>query len=87
VHSLALRLARVADGTLDLAFASRHSHDWDLAAADLIVHEAGGALTDFAGQKIAYNRRDPVHGALVATSPTRHAGLIDLLRDRRHEFA
>ena len=44
VHSLALRLARVADGTLDVAFAGGNSHDWDLAAADLLVHEAGGAL-------------------------------------------
>ena len=30
---------------LDIAFASENSHDWDLAAADLSVHEAGGALT------------------------------------------
>src|SRR6476620_264246 len=29
VHSLALRLARVAHGALDAAFASRGSHDWD----------------------------------------------------------
>ena len=43
VHSLALRLARVAHGELDAAFASPGSHDWDLAAADLLVHEAGGA--------------------------------------------
>ena len=28
VHSLALRLARVAQGALDAAFASRGSHDW-----------------------------------------------------------
>ena len=48
-HSLALRLARVAQGELDAAFASPGSHDWDLAAADLLVHEAGGVMTDFAG--------------------------------------
>src|SRR5664280_2059137 len=41
VFSLALRLARVAHGELDAAFASPGSHDWDLAAADLLVHEAG----------------------------------------------
>ena len=43
IHSLALRLARVATGALDAAFAGGNSHDWDLAAADLLVHEAGGA--------------------------------------------
>ena len=26
-------------------FAGRNSHDWDLAAADLLVHEAGGLMT------------------------------------------
>jgi len=55
IHSLALRLARVADGTLDAAFASSTSHDWDLAAADLLVHEAGGALTTLGGTTLAYN--------------------------------
>jgi myo-inositol-1(or 4)-monophosphatase len=83
IGSLALRLARVADGTLDAALAGGNSHDWDLAAADLLVHEAGGALTTFSGAFLTYNRPDPVHGALVAAGPGRHAALIDLTRDRR----
>src|SRR5262249_34534226 len=65
-HSLALRLARVAQGASDAAFAGGNSHDWDLAAADLLVHEAGGALTPVAGGALAYNRPVPRHGMLVA---------------------
>ncbi|MGL4240439.1 MAG: inositol monophosphatase family protein, partial [Beijerinckiaceae bacterium] len=42
--SLALRLARAADGTFDCAVASEGSHDWDIAAADVILAEAGAAL-------------------------------------------
>jgi myo-inositol-1(or 4)-monophosphatase len=87
VFSLALRAARVASGELDVAFASRNSHDWDLAAADLLVHEAGGALTDLSGAVITYNRPDPVHGTLLAAGADRHRALIELLRDRRGEFA
>jgi myo-inositol-1(or 4)-monophosphatase len=87
IHSLALRLARVAQGELDAAFASANSHDWDLAAADLLVHEAGGAMTTFAGRRLTYNRAEPAHGALIAAGPERHATLLDLLRDRRAEFA
>jgi myo-inositol-1(or 4)-monophosphatase len=83
IGSLALRLARVAQGALDAAFAGGNSHDWDLAAADLLVHEAGGALTTFSGEFLSYNRPDPVHGALIAAGPGRHAALIDLTRDRR----
>lgn len=87
VHSLALRLARVAQGELAAAFASGGSHDWDLAAADLLVHEAGGALTDFAGRALDYQGRHAPHGPLVAVGPARHAALLDLVRERRGEFA
>ena len=87
IHSLALRIARVAEGALDVAFASRNSHDWDLAAADLLVHEAGGALSDFTGQPPRYNQPHPVHGALVAAGPARHQALLALLRERRGELA
>ena len=87
VHSLALRLARVAHGELDAAFASPGSHDWDLAAADLLVHEAGGLFTDFAGRPLRYNAPHAAHGALIAAGSARHGTLIDLVRDRRGEFA
>ena len=87
VFSLALRLARVAAGTLDLAFASINSHDWDLAAADLLVHQAGGALTTFEGGPLIYNRAEPMHGALVAAGRTRHEALLELVRAKTLAFA
>lgn len=72
VHSLALRFARVAEGALGIAFSGRDSHDWDLAGADLLVHEAGGLLTTMAGETITYNRPLPRHEALVAAGRARH---------------
>ena len=82
-HSLALRLARVAQGDFDVAIAGGNSHDWDLAAADLLVHEAGGALTPFGGGTVTYNCPVPRHGMLVAAGRERHAALIELIRDGR----
>jgi myo-inositol-1(or 4)-monophosphatase len=87
IHSLALRFARVAQGALDVAFAGRASNDWDLAAADLLVHEAGGALTDIEGRVLTYNRTEPVHEALVAAGRCRHRALLDLVEARKREFA
>jgi myo-inositol-1(or 4)-monophosphatase len=87
VPSLALRLAGIATGALDGTFIAPDGHDWDLAAADLLVHEAGGALTTLTGQSLIYNRRDPVHGALVAAGRARHEVLLLLIRDRMAEFA
>ena len=82
-HSLALRFARVAQGLCDAAFAGGNSHDWDLAAADLLVHQAGGVLTPLVGGTIAYNRPVPRHGMLIAAGRDRHAALIELLGDER----
>jgi myo-inositol-1(or 4)-monophosphatase len=87
IPSIALRLARVATGALDATFTAPDSHDWDLAAADLLVHEAGGALTTLTGDDLVYNRPNPVHGALVAAGRARHEMLLGLIRDRLAEFA
>jgi len=81
IHSLALRLSRVAQGAIDAAFAANNAHDWDLAAADLLVHEAGGALTTFAGQALIYNQPFPVHPPLIAAGPKRRAALLALMQD------
>ncbi len=78
VHSLALRFAKVAAGEIDAAFAGGKSHDWDLAAADLLVQEAGASLTGFDGAIPVYNRPVPVHFPLVcAGSP-----LYEIVRRR-----
>jgi myo-inositol-1(or 4)-monophosphatase len=82
IGSLALRLCRVADGRLDAAFAGGQSRDWDLAAADLIVHEADGNMTALAGDAIRYNRPEVTHGVLVAAGRDRHAEIIEHFRKR-----
>lgn len=75
IHSIAVRFARVASGEIDAALASKNANDWDLAAADLLVHEAGGKLTDVRGRRPVYNLAVPKHGALIASG----AGLHPLL--------
>ena len=71
--SLALRFANVASGALDAGFASENAHDWDIAAADLILHEAGGRLASLDGRAIIYNRGDTRHGLLTAAPAQIHA--------------
>lgn len=64
--SLALRVADIASGRHDLAIASADSRDWDIAAADVILTEAGGALTELDGRPLTYNRPELARGMLVA---------------------
>ncbi len=67
IPSLALRLARIADGSIDAGLISADARDWDLAAADLILQEAGGCMSGGGGEAVVYNRETPVHGMLVAS--------------------
>jgi myo-inositol-1(or 4)-monophosphatase len=82
IGSLALRLCRVAQGSLDAAFAGAQSRDWDLAAANLIVQEANGKMTALSGDSIQYNRREVAHGVLVAAGRDRHARIVEHFRSR-----
>ncbi len=76
LRSLAYRLATVAAGRIDVGAARGGPSDWDLAAADLLVQEAGGSLTDLSGRTLTYNRPRTGHPALIAAP---HA-LIDPVR-------
>jgi len=82
IGSLALRLCRVAQGSLDAAFAGGQSRDWDLAAANLIVQEANGRMTALSGDTILYNRREVAHGVLLAAGRERHASIVSHFRSR-----
>jgi len=85
IHSLALRIARVATNELDAALATASSCDWDLAAADLLVHEAGAVLTTFDGHKLVYNLAQIRHGELVVAGQELHAPLLAALKGAAKE--
>ena len=66
--SLAYRLVQVATGRLDAAVARRGAQDWDIAAAAVILEEAGIAFEDVCTGTPRFNRTDVRHGALAALS-------------------
>jgi myo-inositol-1(or 4)-monophosphatase len=80
VPSLALRIARVAEGSIDVGLVSHNSQDWDIAAADLILREAGGRLTDFAGLQPSYNKPHPSHDEMIAVASRLHPRAIGAMR-------
>jgi len=55
-------------------------NDWDLAAGELLVREAGGRVSTTAGEACVYNRAEPWQQGLVAAGPVRHAAIINALR-------
>jgi myo-inositol-1(or 4)-monophosphatase len=80
VPSLALRLARVADGSIDVGLVSAHAQDWDIAAADLILREAGGVLTGLDGSIPVYNKPQPTHDEMIAVASQLHPRAIGAMR-------
>lgn len=80
LKSLAHRLARVAEGAIDAALATANSADWDLAAALLLVQEAGGRVTDLHGEPIRLNQASIKHPAFVAAGPRLHDAILTAAR-------
>lgn len=70
--SLAYRFAQVADGRLDGAIAKPNAQDWDVAAADLLVHESGGRVSGLDGAMLRYDRPTTAHPWIVAAAAAVH---------------
>jgi myo-inositol-1(or 4)-monophosphatase len=78
--SIEYRLGLVASAQFDATVALSPKHDWDLAAGDLIVLEAGGRVTDHSGLVLHYNGPKPIQRSLVAAGLALHAALLDKLQ-------
>lgn len=78
IPSLAYRLSLVALGELDGAFARPGSSEWDVAAADIILSEAGCLLTDKNGNRLTYNKKSSSSPALIAASLKRQDEIFAL---------
>jgi myo-inositol-1(or 4)-monophosphatase len=76
--SAAIDLCYVAAGRMD-GFWERDLKPWDIAAAALIVSEAGGQLTTFSGEPFTSRGRD-----VVASNARLHDAMLELIR--RHQM-
>jgi myo-inositol-1(or 4)-monophosphatase len=74
-NSVAYRIALVACNAADAALALNTKNDWDIAAADLILCQAGGLFTSHDGKVPIYNREIPRHRSLLAAGPEMHQAL------------
>lgn len=55
--------------------------EWDFAVADLVIHEAGGRVTDLAGRPFKYNKPMPQNfgGLIAAADSDAHARVLAAL--------
>ncbi|MBI3676936.1 MAG: 3'(2'),5'-bisphosphate nucleotidase CysQ [Proteobacteria bacterium] len=78
--SIAYRMALVASGAFDAALFLSAKHDWDVAAGDLIVREAGGVVTHHDGTPPRYNGKETLQPSMVCAGPNLHPLLLERLQ-------
>lgn len=81
INSIAYRMVLVGCGRFDVCLSLDGKSDWDIAAAELIVTEAGGRVSTARGDGFRYNRRSTRHPSVVIAGPALHAFFIDWLKD------
>ena len=79
-NSLALRMAKLAAREADAWVEGRTIHEWDVAAAALILTEAGAPVTDRHGAALLFNKPDPVIRGLVTATPAQHGLALHYLQ-------
>ncbi|PPR78543.1 MAG: Inositol-1-monophosphatase, partial [Alphaproteobacteria bacterium MarineAlpha2_Bin1] len=68
INSIAYRMALVAKGEYDGTITLSNKSDWDIAAGNLIVVEAGGKVTMKNGEEIKYNKKNVLHPNLIVAN-------------------
>jgi myo-inositol-1(or 4)-monophosphatase len=81
--SLAYRLSLVAEGRYDAMFTLRKTWEWDIAAGDLLLREAGAVTSDRVGGKLLFNNADPRLEGMVTAGQDMHRSLTGALNKKR----
>lgn len=76
-NSIAYRICLVAAGKADGAFTLSAKWDWDVAAATLVLEEAGGRITTHVNEPYEFNRPIPKQRNMIAGNPVIHKAIID----------
>jgi len=69
------QLCLLAKGDWDAAVSVSMLHEWDIAAAGLILSEAGGTVTDQQGRALQYNAEEPFIDGMICAAPELHTAI------------
>ncbi len=70
--SLAYRLSLIAQGRFDAMITLRECWEWDIAAGDLIVRQAGGRCSDIRNATLRFNNARPMTFGCLAAGQALH---------------
>ncbi|MCS7019509.1 MAG: 3'(2'),5'-bisphosphate nucleotidase CysQ [Cytophagales bacterium] len=61
----AIKYCTIAEGQADIFYRSRANHEWDSAAGQAIIEQAGGHVLNLDGERFAYNKSSLVNPPFV----------------------
>ena len=80
VNSMAYRICLVASGQVDATVAFTPKSDWDLAAATLIIQEAGGIVTTITNEPIRYDNDTTSNLGVICAGTTLHGLIVERIK-------
>ena len=81
IGSIAYKIALVAKGKIDATLSFTRKSDWDVAAASLILEEAGGKISLINGNGISYNTKDLKIPSLISANKIIHKKFCDIIQN------
>jgi myo-inositol-1(or 4)-monophosphatase len=81
VNSIAYRVVLVANGTHDACINLKPQNDWDIAAAELILREAGGICTNRQGASYKFHGQGGKNQNVIAANPVLQKKLLRKLEE------
>jgi myo-inositol-1(or 4)-monophosphatase len=77
--STAYKMAKVAEGRVDVFVSAGSKAEWDVAGAAVVVAEAGGRVTRLDGAELRYNQPDPAWRGIVASNGLLHDAVLAMI--------
>jgi 3'-phosphoadenosine 5'-phosphosulfate (PAPS) 3'-phosphatase len=79
--SIGLKICLVAEGKADIFVKDVFVRDWDVAPPHLVLLEAGGVLTQFAGESFDYDGDYDKRGLVVTSSAALHKQINGIINN------
>lgn len=82
-----LKFCWIAEGKADIYPRLGNTSEWDTAASQCVLEQAGGVIVDFEGEALQYNAKDSlINPEFVAMGdPTQAEKIIKLIQDKRRQ--
>jgi 3'(2'), 5'-bisphosphate nucleotidase len=86
--SVGIKVGLIVEQQCDLyVHLSPRTKQWDTCAPEVILHEAGGCVTDLFGRPLRYNRADVQNrNGVVASNGVSHRRIVELLQPLLTQF-